>query len=942
VKIRILGPLELVAGTGPIPLGAPKQRLVLALLLARGDTVVPVADIIDELWGDAPPPSAEPNVRLYANNLRRLLAAWPGAPVLARRGRGYLLTVAEADFDLWRFRRLVARGREALRNGDHPAAVAEFDDGLRLWRGPAAVDLPGGRLLTGWRVAVAEERLSATEARAEALLALGATDRVLTEIGEIVAGAPWRERAHALLIRAKYQNGDVAGALAAYDAARRRLIDQLGVEPGEELTTLQKAILNRDPALTAPRAADVPSPGLPTTTPRQLPADVVGFVGRTGFLRHQDTLLTDLARGARLSVVTGPAGVGKTAFAVRWAHRAGGEFPDGQLYANLRGFDPMSPPVPPGEILRGFLEAFGLPSARIPVGLDSRAALFRTVLAGRRVLVVLDNARDADQVRPLLPGAPGCLTLVTSRDRLAGLVAAEGAHPIGLDLLSPTEARELLAGRLDADRIAAEPASVADIVAGCAGLPLALTIVAARAATHPEFTLGALAAELREVRARLNVLNLGEPGRDIRDVLSWSYRRLSPASARLLRLLAPQAGPETTAAAAASVAGVPVAEVRGPLAELTRLHLLTEPAPGRYGFHDLVRAYAVELAAATDPPADRAAAQRRMLDHYARSACNATDRLARRLEAVALPDAEPGATPEDFPDPAAAMAWFTVEEDVLLAAVQQAADAGHDSYTLLIAWALADFLKRRGHWEAVITTQRLAAEAARRLGDRSARACAQRYLAIAYSGRARYAEALTEARHASRLYEELGDHTGQGNVELLVTDVLEGVGRSRDALRHAKRAVDLFRLAGDPAGQARAFNSVGWQHAMLGEHREALSHCQRALALLRRLGHRYAEAHTWDSVGYAHHHLGDHDRAIACYRRALDLFADLGDRSYEAIVQGHLGDAQLAAGDPTGAGHTWRQALTALTELGHPEADKIRAKLRTLEPAVPNGANVAG
>jgi DNA-binding SARP family transcriptional activator/tetratricopeptide (TPR) repeat protein len=921
-------------GSGPVGLGAPKQRLVLALLLARADTVVPVTDIVDELWGEVPPPSAEPNVRLYANNLRRLLAAASrDAPVLARRGRGYLLSVGDAPFDLRQFRACAASGREALQSGDLQAAVAALDEGLGLWRGPAIADLPCGRLLTGWRVAVTEERLCAAEDLAEALLGVGRADRVLAQIGEVVTGSPWRERAHALLIRARYQSGDVAGALAAYDTARRRLIEQLGIEPGEELTMLQKAILNREPALTAPRPTAPRAPAGPASiAPRQLPADVVGFAGRAESLRQQNSVLTGRAgSGVRVSVLTGGAGVGKTAFAVRWAHRAGVQFPDGHLYANLRGFDPLASPVAPADALRGFLEAFEVPSARIPFDLDSRAALFRTLLAERRVLVILDNARDVDQVRPLLPGAQGCLTLITSRDRLAGLVAAEGAQPIVLDLLSPQEAHELLARRLGPERLAAEPDAVADIVAGCGGLPLALTIVAARAATNPEFTLGALAAELQDIRVRLDALSLGEPGTDLRDVLSWSYRRLSAPAARLFRLLGTHAGPEIAAPAAASLAGVPVEEARALLTELARLHLLVEPAPGRYGFHDLIRAYAADLAGSEDPPAVRAAARRRILDYYARTACAATVMLAPRQMSVALPEPEPGATPEAIPDTAAAMAWFTAEEEALSAAAHQAADAGLDRYTFLIAWAVADFGNRRGHWESAIDVQRLAARAAGNLGDRSAQACAHRYLAIAYSSQTRKAEALDEVRRAAALYEDLGDHAGQGRADLLVADLLESFGPSEEALRHAERAVEQFRLADDRAGHARALNSVGWQHALLGQYDQALSYCQRALTLLRELGHRYGEAHAWDSVGYAHHHLGEHPQAIACYRRAIDVFADLGDRAYEAIVQDHLGDAQLEAGDPVGARTTWRHALAVLAELGLPGADEVRAKLRRLE-----------
>jgi tetratricopeptide (TPR) repeat protein len=638
-----------------------------------------------------------------------------------------------------------------------------------------------------------------------------------------------------------------------------------------------------------------------------------------------------------VSVVTGPAGVGKTAFAVRWAHRVGGEFPDGHLYANLRGFDPLGTPVAPGEALRGFLEALETAPARIPAGVDERAALFRTVLAGRRVLVLLDNARDVEQVRPLLPGTPGCVTLVTSRDRLAGLVAAEGAQSTVLDLFGPDEAREFLACRLGADRIAARPEAVAEIVAACAGLPLALTIVAARTATNPDFTLGDLAAELRDVRARLDVLTLGDPGSDLRDVLSWSYRRLSPPAARLLRLLGSHVAAEATPAAAASLAGVSVAAVRPLLAELARLHLLTEPAPGRFGFHDLIRAYAVDLATGTDSPDDHAAARRRIVDHYARSARAVTDHLAVRGEVMALPEPEPGVTPDRVADDSAALEWFAAEEPALVAATQQAFDAGLDRHAYAIAWGLADFCNRRGHCEVTIATQRLAAAAAERLGDVAAQACAARYMAIAYSRQARVEQALVEARRAATFYEQCGDHAGQAKIDLLVADRLEDLKRPGDALRHARRALDLFRLAEDRVGQARALNSIGWAHALMGQYRRTLAYCRRALALLRQDSDPYVEAHTWDSVGYAHHHLGEHDEAITCYRRAFDLFVAVGDRSYEATISSHLGDAYLAAGDPAAARDAWQRAWTVLVDLGLPQADQVHAKLRDAVAPSPMG-----
>jgi tetratricopeptide (TPR) repeat protein len=633
-----------------------------------------------------------------------------------------------------------------------------------------------------------------------------------------------------------------------------------------------------------------------------------------------------------ITAIGGTAGIGKTALVVHWAHRVADRFPDGQLYVNLRGYDPGGQVMDPAEAVRRFLDALGVPPERIPADLDAQAALYRSHLSGRRMLIVLDNARDTAQVRPLLPGASTCLVLVTSRNQLAGLVAADGAHPITLDVLTPGEARELLARRLGATRVAAEPEAVEEIITCCVRLPLALAIVAARASAQPHVPLHFLAGELRDTGGRLTALSTtDDPYTDVRAVFSWSYHALSPDAARLFRLLGLHPGPDLAVPAAASLARLPASGVRPLLAELTRASLLAEHVPGRYTFHDLLRAYATDLTHSIDPDQPRRAATHRMLDHYLHTAYTADRLLDPARDPITLTPPQPGVTPEHPADYQQALAWFTAEHAVLLAAVDHAAATGFDAHTWQLAWTLVTFLYRRGHWHDWAAAGRVAVAAAGRLADPTAQAHAHRNLANAYTRLGRFDDAHAQLRHALDLYHQAGDQVGQAHTHFNLSRLWERQGRPAQALDHARQALDLYRATGHQNGQADALNAVGWYHVLLGEHRQALTYCQQALTLHQELGDRYGQAATWDSLGYAHHHLSHHTPAITCYQRALGLYRDLGDRYNEATILTHLGDTHHAAGNPTAARDAWQQALTILDELDHPDAEQVRAKLATLD-----------
>jgi tetratricopeptide (TPR) repeat protein len=512
-----------------------------------------------------------------------------------------------------------------------------------------------------------------------------------------------------------------------------------------------------------------------------------------------------------ISAISGTAGIGKTALAVHWAHRVCHRFPDGQLYVNLRGFDPTGSVVPPAEVLRYFLDALGVPLERIPVDLDARAGLFRSLLATKRVLILLDNAHDTVHVRPLLPGAPGCLVLVTSRNQLSSLVAVDGAHPITVDLLTTAEARQVLTNRLGAARVAAEPDAAEKIVTACARLPLALTVAAAHAATQPAFPLAVLADNLGRAGGALDVLAGEDPSSDLRAVFSWSYRSLHHDSARMFRLLGLHPGPDVAVAAAASLAGVAVAEVRPLLADLIRAHLIIEHTPGRYTFHDLLRSYAREQAHTVDSHADRQAALHRVLDHYLHTAHAAVLLLDPQRDPLTLRPPHPGVPAEGFVDRAQALNWFNAERDVLRAALDQAAEMGLDALVWRLVWALADFLERQGRWQDWVDTQR----SGRSLADRLKQAFAHRILGRAYAALGRYDDALDHLQHAVRLYGQLNNETGQAHVHLSLNLVYDRRGRHRDALRHAQQAFDLYRAVGDDVGQANALNAIGWNYAQL-------------------------------------------------------------------------------------------------------------------------------
>ena len=942
LRLQVLGPLAAWRDGAAVPLGGPGRRVVLGLMALTPDTLLHRAAIIDVLWPSNPPANAVSLVQAHVSRLRQALDPGPPAredgPALLSAGSSYRLRVGPGQLDLLSFRQLAAAAHIACSRGDHGAACDLYEQALGLWRGEPLADVD---LLRGHPAVIelGRQRSETVIEYAQAASAAGQHRQVLALLFELAAREPLNERAQEQLMLALAGSGRQAEALAVYHDVRRRLDEELAMLPGPDLAEAHLRVLRQDiPAAKAAAVAvtsgAVAAPGRTTPAPpvpRQLPAAPALFVGRASELSALNGLLDAAAGTVVITAMSGTAGVGKTALALRWARQVAQEFPDGQLYVNLRGFDPSGTPVLPAEGVLWFLDALGVAPARIPPGIEARAGLYRSLVAGQRLLIVLDNARDVDQVRPLLPGAPGCLVLVTSRSRLAGLAVGEGAHLMTLDMLTQQEARQLLVGLLGQQRAAAEPRAVDELIGLCARLPLALAVAAARAG----FQLAALAAELHDAADRLDVLDAGDPASCVRAVLSWSYQSMRAPAARMFRLIGVHAGPDISAPAAASLAGIGLPQARRDLAELTSAHLLTEHSPGRYAFHDLLRAYAADQAAAIDTGEARRAAIRRVLDHYLHTA-RAADRLLNPARDLIAPAAcVAGALPEQPGDYEQAMAWFKAEHQVLLAAVSLAADTGQAPLSWQIPWALVDYLEFSGHWHDWIATQQTGLAAARRLGDRAGEARCCRGLGCAYSRMGRDQDAHAHLSQALGLFCRAGDRIGEARTHQDLSWLFDRQGRPDQALHHDRLALRLYRQEGHRAGQANALNAIGWLHTLLGHHQQALDYCGQALAMHRALGNRRGQAATWDSLGYAHHHLGQLTEAITCYRRSLIVFRQLADRSNQAEILTHLGDTHRAAGHPHQAQDAWQQALDILDDLHHPDADQVRAKLSNIMAPAP-------
>ncbi|MET8853435.1 BTAD domain-containing putative transcriptional regulator [Amycolatopsis sp. NPDC004625] len=889
MRFRLLGELEARVGDHPAEIRRPRLRGLLVALLTDLNKVVPADVLAERIWGEQLPVNPRNALYSYVSRLRTAL----GEATVVQRSGGYLLTADPDSVDLHVFLRLLG---EAAATGDDREKAVLLDRALALWGGEpfAGLDTPWFANLRG---TLESRRLGAQLDLAEIRLRGDRAGELVPELTALAENHPLDERVRSRLVLALARAGRQGDALREFDRMRRLLAEELGTDPGAELRQVHERILHGDPG---PRAT--------TPVPQQLPAAPASFVGRAGLLAELDRAGT--AGPVVISAIGGAGGIGKTSLALHWAAGKLAAFPDGQLYVNLRGFDPVAEPLPVSVAVRGFLHALGVDGSAVPPDPDAQLALYRSLLAGKRMLIVLDNAAGTGQVVPLLPGSPACRVLVTSRHRLGGLVATHGARPISLDVLSAREARELLERYLGRDRLAAETATVDELVRLCAGLPLALGIVAARAVTSPELPLALLAEELRDHAARLDGLDTGEAGLSLRTVFSWSLRHLTTEAAALFGLLALAPGPDIGLPAAAALAGVPLTEARKVLRALENAHLVTRTASGRYRMHDLVRLYASEEAARTLPESAREAALRRVTDFHLQTSWHGNHVLEPLGRPIRIAPPLPGVEPLRFAGQPAALDWFITEHACSTATTELAVKRGWHTVVWQLAAVLNEFRSRQGLLPERETAGRLALTAAEQLGEVTAQLIAHRLFASASIFAGRTEAALETLPQALALAEVCGDRVQQAHLHYVLAGAWEYHSANyRAELEQCEHILRLIEPEDEPRLYVKTLDLIGFCYIQWGDREQARHWLERAAAVAGAQHDLDGEGHAIGNLGYVFLRDGDWAEAIAHFERAVEALRTTGNLRHLNFFLVALGDCYRVVGRRDDARRVLGEAL---------------------------------
>lgn len=967
VEVVVPDPVEVVAPGPDSPGLAPRHRAVLAYLLLHAGVVISTDRLIDAMWGPLPPDSARAQIQTTIAAIRRMLRASGADRMLATRPAGYVINPGPGQVDLDEFAELVATAQAAP--GDPREAADRIRTALALWRGEPLADITA-HYVPGARARLNGQRLTAVERLAELELSLGRHDVLIDELTDQLAASPVRERLCCQLMLALHRAGRQPDALHVARTFRANLAEQQGLDPGHAFTELEQAVLRDDPGLRAPAVPPGKLSGEPPGKPSGidfLPYDVPDFTGREGEL---DGLTRPLRSGGggvvTISAIDGMAGVGKTTLAVHAGHRLAERFPDGRLFVDLQAHTTGQAPLEAGTALEILLGQLGVPAQHIPASVADRAALWRSELSGRRVLVVLDNALDAGQVRPLLPGARQALVLVTSRRRLTDL---DGAHALSMDVLPAADAVELFTA-IVGGRAAAEPLAVLDVLRLCGFLPLAVRIAAARLHHRPRWTVEYLADRLRDQRRRLTELTTSERG--VAAAFTLSYQQLTPDRQRMFRLLGLHPGHDMSPDAAAALADLPREQAETLLEDLLDAHVLAQHQPGRYTFHDLLREHALTIAAAHESADARHEALGRLCDHYLHTAGIAIDHLypegRTRRPRVPAPD-----TPVRAPrDEAEALGWLDAERANLMAVGRHTAEHDRRSYTSDLAATLHRYLlghahqadalalhelalhsSRRsgdaaaeartlldlgevhywwhGRYEQAAENYRRALDLAREAGDRGAEARALQNLGTVHKRRREYDRAHDHCRQSLVLFRELGDLGGQARSLTELGIIQEHQGHFEEAHDHHRQALRLNRETGSRIGETVVLNNIGLLYQRQGHYDRARDHHRDALRLSRRFDFPGDEAESLNALAEAARSMGELDRAVADHDTALAVAREVNYRPEQARAHDGLAHVHRDLGHIDLARDHAERALGLYTALDVPEADEIRTFLSGLD-----------